>query len=70
MTAVASPTKVAPMPIEIGVEDLPLHCPGSHSPLWSLHPRVFLDISRTGSARCPYCGTEYRLKPGSVVPGH
>lgn len=39
-------------------------------PLWSSHPRIFLDLSHGGSATCPYCGTVYRLKPGSVIKGH
>ena len=34
------------------------------------HPKVFLDVARTGHAKCPYCGTEYRLKPGAKVHGH
>jgi len=70
MTAVAAPAHTAQTPIEIGAEDLPLYCPGPHAPLWSMHPRVFLDVTRTGSAKCPYCGTEYRLKPGMPVHGH
>jgi uncharacterized Zn-finger protein len=32
--------------------------------LWNTHPRVFLDLSREGAAKCPYCGTVYKLKPG------
>ena len=55
----------------LGAEDLPLYCPGPKAPLWSMHPRVFLDIADTGSARCPYCSAEYRLKPGTVIKhGH
>jgi uncharacterized Zn-finger protein len=39
--------------------------------LWNSHPRVFLDVARTGQARCPYCGTVYALKAGEVVAhGH
>ena len=29
--------------IEVGAEDLPVFCPGPKAPLWSMHPRVFLD---------------------------
>lgn len=55
----------------LGAEDLPLYCPGPKAPLWSMHPRVFLDIVDAGSVRCPYCSTEYRLKPGTVIKhGH
>ena len=32
--------------------------------LWNNHPRVYLDVARTGDAKCPYCGTVYRLKAG------
>jgi len=56
-------------PVMIGAEDLPLHCPTSHTALWNMHPRVFLDIKDTGSAQCPYCGAAYQLKPG-VAAGH
>ncbi|CPO01926.1 Uncharacterized protein conserved in bacteria [Bordetella pertussis] len=35
-----------------------------------MHPRVFLDVTHTGQASCPYCGAAYRLKPGTVVHGH
>jgi uncharacterized Zn-finger protein len=38
-------------------------------PLWSSHPRVFLEFNH-GEAKCPYCGTAYRLKPGTVVGHH
>jgi uncharacterized Zn-finger protein len=60
----------AQVPVQVQAADLPLHCPGSHSPLWSMHPRVFLDIAQTGSVRCPYCSTTYQLAPGTVVHGH
>ncbi|WP_313625415.1 zinc-finger domain-containing protein [Achromobacter sp.] len=56
--------------IEVGAEDLPVFCPGPKAPLWSMHPRVFLDVARTGSASCAYCGAEYRLKAGTVLHGH
>ncbi|MDH5205796.1 MAG: zinc-finger domain-containing protein [Hylemonella sp.] len=41
-------------------------CPRSEAgmTLWNSHPRVFLDVAHTGEARCPYCGTVYRLKAG------
>lgn len=44
-------------------QDLPLHCPTDESALWCSHPRVFLAIedSADKAARCPYCGTLYRL---------
>ena len=53
--------------------DLPVFCPNPAMPLWSSHPRVFLDIEVTGSAMCPYCGTRYRLAgprpPNADLPG-
>lgn len=48
--------------VELSDKDLPLHCPGPGAPLWSRHPRVFLDVTRNGEARCPYCGTRYVYK--------
>ncbi|MEY3951059.1 MAG: hypothetical protein RJB21_818 [Pseudomonadota bacterium] len=53
-----------------GHKDLPLHCPNPGSPAWSLHPRVFLDVVSTGHVKCPYCSTEYQLKPGTEPHGH
>lgn len=70
MTAAATVPGQAQQAIEIGAEDLPVYCPGPRAPIWSMHPRVFLDVTRTGSAACPYCGTQYRLKPGTAVPKH
>jgi uncharacterized Zn-finger protein len=37
---------------------------------WSTHPKVFLDVGRTGQAKCPYCGTVYKLKDGEHFEGH
>lgn len=51
--------------VEVGDEDLPLHCPMPGQSLWNSHPRVFLPIEAKGESRCPYCGTLYRLKPGA-----
>jgi uncharacterized Zn-finger protein len=56
--------------IEVDAKDLPLHCPTGNVAAWNLHPRVFLDIAHSGEAKCPYCGTQYRLKPGTKVHGH
>ena len=44
-------------------------CPNPKMTLWSGHPRVFIDLAATGSGKCPYCGTEYRLKAGEHVGG-
>lgn len=56
--------------VELGANDLPAYCPNPSMPIWSSHPRVFLDMHAHGDAKCPYCGTTYRLKPGTVVKGH
>jgi uncharacterized Zn-finger protein len=50
--------------VEVTAKDLPLHCPNPAMPLWSSHPRVFLDVGADGEAMCPYCGTRYRLSGG------
>lgn len=56
-------------PIPITAADLPLHCPPPNAPLWSTHPRVFLDVQKTGRVSCPYCGACYELS-GPVPSGH
>lgn len=52
--------------IELDSKDLPAYCPNPAMTIWSSHPRVFLYLSQSES-KCPYCGTQYRLKPGTVV---
>ncbi len=47
------------------------HCPNPKMPLWSNHPKVFINVATTGEGRCPYCGTVYRLKAGEKLgSGH
>ena len=41
--------------------DLPLSCPMPGMHLWNSHPRVYLPIEATGSAKCAYCGAIYTL---------
>ncbi len=48
--------------VEVDADDLPVYCPNPAMPLWSSHPRVYLEIAATGIAMCPYCGTRYALK--------
>lgn len=69
MTVSASP---APQPDAVVVDPkhLPAFCPNPAMPLWSSHPRVFLDLEPTGEASCPYCGTRYRLAGGPRPGGH
>jgi uncharacterized Zn-finger protein len=68
--ATPSAAKAAAAAVELDGKDLPAHCPNPAMPLWSSHPRVFLDFDHNGAAKCPYCGTAYRLKPGTVVAHH
>jgi uncharacterized Zn-finger protein len=42
--------------------DLPLQCPLEGMSLWNSHPRVYLPIEETGTAKCPYCGADYTLE--------
>ncbi len=44
-------------PVLLKATDLPAYCPNPKMPLWNHHPRVFLDVTHEGIARCPYCGT-------------
>ena len=55
--------------VEVAESDLPLHCPTPRTPVWSMHPRVYLDVAHTGEKLCPYCGTRYVYK-GAPVKGH
>jgi uncharacterized Zn-finger protein len=47
---------------EVTTADLPLACPMPGMHLWNSHPRVFLPIEKTGTAKCPYCSAEYTLR--------
>jgi uncharacterized Zn-finger protein len=55
--------------VTLGAKDLPLRCPLPGAPLWARHPRVFLDVLKTGEVLCPYCGTRYRFE-GERPKGH
>lgn len=43
-----------------------VYCPSPTADMqvWNGHPKVYLDVARTGQAKCPYCGTVYQLKAG------
>lgn len=63
--------------IELKASDLNSHggvfCPSplADMKLWNSHPRVYLDVAATGQAKCPYCGTVYRLRAGETAShGH
>jgi uncharacterized Zn-finger protein len=64
------PARSAAAPIELDGKDLPAFCPNPKMTLWNHHPRVYLDLTATGEAKCPYCGTAYQLKPGTRVRAH
>ncbi|MBL8343103.1 MAG: zinc-finger domain-containing protein [Rubrivivax sp.] len=42
-------------------------CPNPRMALWSNHPKVFIDVAKTGEGRCPYCGNVYRLRAAETV---
>lgn len=56
-------------PVEVSRSELPLHCPVPSSSLWDSHPRVFIPLEESGSAKCPYCGTQFVLtdKPAATA---
>jgi len=60
--------------VELSAADLVgpgvVFCPNPKMALWSNHPKVFIDVVKTGEGKCPYCGTVYRLKAGEHVHGH
>ena len=45
-------------------------CPNPKMPLWCNHPKVFIDVGTEGLGACPYCGTQYRLRPGEAARHH
>lgn len=65
-----------PKPAPVVLDSADLHgsgaafCPNPKMPLWSGHPRVFIDVATTGEGACPYCGTVYRLAEGAHAGGH
>ena len=62
--------------VELQATDLNGHggvyCPSplADMKIWNSHPKVFLDVARTGHAKCPYCSTAYQLKAGEHVAAH
>ncbi len=46
---------------EVVRSQLPLSCPTPEMAVWNSHPRVYLPIEATGSAKCPYCGALFVL---------
>jgi uncharacterized Zn-finger protein len=75
MAMIAPAAKKDPV-VELLAKDLNgnggVFCPSPKADmkLWNSHPRIYLDVASTGEARCAYCGTVYRLKPGEHFKGH
>lgn len=61
--------------VELAAKDLNaqggVFCPSPKADmkLWNSHPKVYLDVAQAGEAKCPYCGTTYRLKAGEAFAG-
>lgn len=70
MTSADQPSHLEQPTIFVEAKDLPVYCPGPNAPLWSMHPRVYIEVVKTGRALCPYCGAAYQLKEGEHVHGH
>ena len=75
--ASVSASSAAVAAVELRAADLNpqggVYCPSPRADMkiWNTHPKVYLNVARTGEAKCPYCGTVYRLKAGEVVgSGH
>ncbi|MBC8211502.1 MAG: zinc-finger domain-containing protein [Gammaproteobacteria bacterium] len=48
--------------IQLKTTELPVHCPAESSSLWNSHPKVYIPVAENGGeAKCPYCGTLYKL---------
>jgi uncharacterized Zn-finger protein len=69
----SKPTKTSAV-VELRASELNsqggVFCPNPNMNLQSSHPKVYLDVAKTGEAKCPYCGTVYKLKAGEVVGHH
>ena len=63
-------------PIEWLAKDLNhqggVYCPSplAQMKIWDGHPKVYLDVGKAGEAKCPYCGTVYKLRDGEHFAGH
>ncbi len=49
-----------------------VYCPApvAGMKIWNNHPKVYLDVAAQGEAKCPYCGTVYRLRSGEQFHAH
>lgn len=55
--------------VEVTAKDLPLTCPMPNMSLWNAHPKVVIGFGSSNEARCPYCGTLYKLT-GELPKAH
>jgi uncharacterized Zn-finger protein len=44
--------------------------PKADMKIWNSHPKVYLDVAKSGQAKCAYCGIVYKLKAEEVVGHH
>jgi len=69
----AMPTNDVKAVVEVTAKDVQgpgvVYCPNPKMPLWSAHPRVFIDVAH-GEGRCAYCGTVSRLAAGETLHAH
>ncbi|MEM9103517.1 MAG: zinc-finger domain-containing protein [Pseudomonadota bacterium] len=63
MSELPAPTKETKQFYQVTKSQLPLCCPMPGSPIWDMHPKVYLAIEDTpdGKITCPYCGAVYHL---------
>ncbi|MDR2451790.1 MAG: zinc-finger domain-containing protein [Candidatus Accumulibacter sp.] len=57
-----------PHTVEVTELDLPLRCPPASGTAWNQHPRVFLEVRRTGEASCP-CGRAHYVFKSQAAKG-
>lgn len=46
----------------VSKDSLPVSCPPKGAPAWNMHPRVYIELKKSGEESCPYCGATYRLE--------
>jgi uncharacterized Zn-finger protein len=70
MPPVSAPRPAAAAPETVTVDQPVAACDGAVD-LGLGHPRVFLDLSASGRAVCPYCSRTFLLAPGArPAAGH
>ncbi len=50
------------VPIKVNSNDLPACCPPKNQAHWNQHPRVYIELSKSGTGSCPYCGNCFELQ--------